>query len=91
MSAQLAEQNYRRNLRGELVTINDRYLRAKDVVEKCGVSRAQIYRLMGELKFPKSFNISTSIVVWLEADIEEFMRLGAEKFFEVYGQTVEVQ
>ena len=53
MSAQLAESHYRTNLKGEVVTIEDRYLRVKNVVEKCGISRAQIYNLMNTTKHIK--------------------------------------
>lgn len=89
MSSSLAQQHYRKNVRGEVVTIEDRYLRLKEIVEKTGVSRAQVYRLMESLKFPPSFSISVGRVVWLEADIEEFMRLGAENFKKAYSKVLE--
>lgn len=78
--------HYRRNLRGEIITINDRYLRPADVAEKCGIHRSSIYRLMERGQFPKSHKASSGRVVWVEEDIEEWMRLGAEKFHEFYGQ-----
>ena len=84
--AQQAAALYRTNLRGEVVTINDRYLGPKEVSEKCSFHRSSIYRLMDKGEFPPSHKISSGRVVWLEADIEEFMRLGAENFKAVYGQ-----
>ena len=79
MSQTNVAEHYRRNLRGELITINDRYLRPADVAEKCGIHRSSIYRLMDRGEFPNSHKASSGRVVWVEADIEERMRLGAEK------------
>ena len=85
MSNQNTAEFYRTNLRGEIISINDRFLRPADVAEKCGLHRSSLYRLMGKGQFPKTHKISSGRVVWLEADIEEFMRLGGEKFQEIYG------
>ena len=85
MSQLIAADHYRRNVRGEVITINDRYLRPADVAQKCGMHRTSLYRLMDKGQFPKTHKISSGRVVWLEADIEEFMRLGSEKFQEIYG------
>lgn len=85
MSNQNTAGFYRTNLRGEVISINDRFLRPADVAEKCGLHRSSLYRLMDKGQFPKTHKISSGRVVWLEADIEEFMRLGGEKFQEIYG------
>lgn len=85
MSNQNTAEFYRTNLRGEVISINDRFLRPADVAEKCGLHRSSLYRLMDKGQFPKTHKISSGRVVWLEADIEEFMRLGGEKFQEIYG------
>jgi len=85
MSNQNTAEFYRTNLRGEVISINDRFLRPADVAEKCGLHRSSLYRLMEKGQFPKTHKISSGRVVWLEADIEEFMRLGGEKFQEIYG------
>ncbi|WP_064435763.1 helix-turn-helix transcriptional regulator [Pseudoalteromonas neustonica] len=86
MSQVDASKHYRTNLRGEVITINDRYLRPADVAEKCGIHRSTIYRLIERGEFPKSHKASSGRVVWVEEDIEEWMRLGAEKFHEFYGK-----
>jgi len=86
MSQSNVADHYRRNLRGEVITINDRYLRPSDVAEKCGIHRSTIYRLIERGQFPKSHKASSGRVVWVEEDIEEWMRLGAEKFHEFYGK-----
>ena len=85
MSQSNIADHYRRNLRGEVITSNDRYLRP-DVAEKCGIHRSTIYRLIERGQFPKSHKASSGRVVWVEEDIEEWMRLGAEKFHEFYGK-----
>lgn len=76
----------RTNVKGEEVTINDRYMRAKEVVSICGNSRPGIYKMMAKFKFPPSHAISDCSVGWLMSDIEEYMRLGPIAFHQLYGE-----
>lgn len=76
----------RKNIKGEEVTIKDRYIRAKEVVKLCGNSRPSIYKMMAAFKFPPSHSISECSVGWLESDIEEYMKLGPIGFFTKYGK-----
>lgn len=85
------ETLYRTNIRGEPITINDRFLRAKQAAEKCGINRATVYRLMDNYEFPPSHQITKGRVAWLEADVEEFMKLGAEGFNKLYGELLKAK
>jgi predicted DNA-binding transcriptional regulator AlpA len=76
----------RTNIKGQELTLNDRFMRAKEVARICGTSRTAIYHLMGKFKFPPSHAISDCSVGWLEYDIEEYMRLGPKTFHEIYGE-----
>jgi predicted DNA-binding transcriptional regulator AlpA len=76
----------RKNVKGEEVTINDRYMRAKEVVNVCGNSRPALYKMMAKFKFPPSHAISDCSVGWLASDIEEYMRLGPVGFHQQYGE-----
>ncbi|MCF2826891.1 MULTISPECIES: helix-turn-helix transcriptional regulator [unclassified Pseudoalteromonas] len=91
MSSLVPTPNYRTNVRGDVVTINDKFLRANQVADKCGISRSTVYTLMNKSQFPPSHKITSDRVVWLEADIEEWMRLGAEQFYLTYGQNTTQQ
>jgi prophage regulatory protein len=48
---------------------NDRYLRMPEVMHLTGLSRATIYRKIGEGTFPHRVQISTNCVAWHETDI----------------------
>ena len=82
---------YRTNVRGEPITINDRFLRAQQAADKCAIHRSTVYALMESYHFPQSIQVSRGRVAWLEADIEEFMRLGAEGFYQQYGMQIEAE
>jgi len=80
-----ANELYRKNIKGEEIQLRDRIIRPKEVAELCGMSRVNLYRLKDKFKFPPSLKISEGRVGWLESDIEEWKKLGAENFFIVYG------
>jgi prophage regulatory protein len=48
-------------------------LRCPEVVDRTGISRATIYRLMDEGKFPRSHQLSPGAVGWSEAEIEAWI------------------
>jgi len=76
----------RTNIKGEQLTLSDRFMKAKEVVHICSLSRPGIYKLMDGFKFPPSHHISETRVGWLESDVLEWMRLGCEGFYETYGK-----
>ena len=49
-------------------------LRLPQVIERCGFSRSQLYKLAARNAFPRSINIGVRAVAWLEADIEEWVK-----------------
>jgi predicted DNA-binding transcriptional regulator AlpA len=79
---------YRTNVKGEELTIEDRLMNAKEAAKTCGISRSAIYKLMEQNSFPPRHQISGNRVGWLEADVLEFIKLGAAGFKALYGNTV---
>lgn len=52
-------------------------LRCPKVLEKTGLSKTHLYRLIQQGKFPAPHKLSERVSAWDEADIEAFL---AEKF-----------
>jgi len=50
-------------------------LRLKQVEEKTGLKRSQIYLYMKTGTFPRSIKIGPSSVAWLESEIDEWINL----------------
>ncbi|RUT66525.1 DNA-binding protein [Morganella morganii] len=50
-----------------------RLLRLKQVEDKTGLKRSQIYAYMKTSDFPKSIKIGPSSVAWLESEIENWI------------------
>lgn len=50
-------------------------LRLKQVVEKTGLKRSQIYLYMKTGTFPRSVKIGPASVAWLESEIDEWISL----------------
>lgn len=50
-----------------------RFLRLKQVLDKTGLKRSQIYTYMKTEDFPKSIKIGPASVAWLESEIDEWI------------------
>ncbi|MFE8114773.1 AlpA family transcriptional regulator [Brenneria goodwinii] len=50
-------------------------LRLKQVEEKTGLKRSQIYLYMKSSCFPRSIKIGPASVAWLEAEVDEWISL----------------
>ena len=50
-----------------------RFLRLREVIQRVGLSRSQIYKLIGLSEFPAQMKISCSVSVWLESDIDDWI------------------
>ncbi|MDK2597924.1 helix-turn-helix transcriptional regulator [Pseudoalteromonas obscura] len=83
-----AESLYKTNLRGEVITIEDRYMAIKEVVAKTTLDRSTLYAYEQNCAFPQMHRLSKTRVVFLASDVEEFLRLGYENFVKVYGETL---
>lgn len=79
------------NIKGEPITIEDRYLKVKEVAEVCGMARATIYRAMERNQFPLQRQITEGRVGWLKSDIAEYMHLGFLSFCLKYSEKIEQQ
>lgn len=56
-----------------LPPIERRILRRSDVERKTGLSRAHIYTLMREGKFPKALRLSARAVGWDSVELDQWM------------------
>lgn len=59
-----------------------RILRLKQVIQRVGISRAQLYLLMGDGRFPQNFSLcgpSGRAVGWLESDIDDWVASRAQQ------------
>lgn len=48
-------------------------LRLPKVLEKTGISRSQLYRLINRGDFPKQYHLSLRTAVWVESEIEAWL------------------
>lgn len=48
-------------------------LRLKQVVDRCGICRALVYRYIREGKFPASIQLGERAVGWYEHDVEAWL------------------
>lgn len=55
---------------------NDRFLRLKQVVEITSLSKSEIYRRVSDNRFPKQRRRSHKVAVWLQSEVEAWMRDG---------------
>lgn len=53
-----------------MIAANDRYLRLPEVMRLTGLSRATIYRKIGDGSFPARVQISTNCVAWHESEVD---------------------
>ncbi|HGS5146677.1 helix-turn-helix transcriptional regulator [Vibrio diabolicus] len=50
-----------------------RLIRLKEVIEKTGLSRAYVYKLMAAGSFPKSVSLGYRCVAWVESEVEDWV------------------
>ncbi|MGI9375824.1 MAG: AlpA family phage regulatory protein [Tsuneonella suprasediminis] len=51
-----------------------RLLRLPEVIARVGLRRSAIYQRMSEGRFPRSRSLGPKCAVWVEAEIEEWIR-----------------
>lgn len=51
-----------------------RLLRLPEVMARVGLKRSAIYQRMSEGRFPKSRSLGAKCAVWVESEIEEWVR-----------------
>lgn len=61
-------------------------LRLKNVVEKTGLKRSQIYLYMKDGTFPTSIKIGPASVAWLESEIDTWINLKLASRLELKGE-----
>ncbi len=57
----------------EVIIMQDRLLRRRNVEEVTGLSRSSIYRLMQEGEFPRPVKVGLAAVRWRESDITAWL------------------
>ena len=55
-----------------------RLIRLPDVIARVGIKRSMIYRLMGEGHFPRSRSLGPKCAVWVESEIDEWVKSVAD-------------
>lgn len=53
---------------------SERFLCLDEVMNKTGMKRSTIYNQMKSGEFPKSISISANRIVWLESEIDSWMK-----------------
>lgn len=51
-----------------------RLLRLPEVIDRVGLRRSAIYQRMSEGRFPKSRSLGPKCAVWVEAEIDDWIR-----------------
>lgn len=52
---------------------SDRFVRLRDVIERTGLSRSTIYRLVSLNEFPPKVTLGATTVAWLESEVQAWM------------------
>lgn len=55
-----------------------RLIRLPEVIARVGIKRSMIYRLMGEGRFPRSRSLGPKCAVWVENEIDAWVKSVAE-------------
>lgn len=58
----------------EAAPLPNRLLRLPDVMARVGMKRSAIYQRMSEGRFPKSRSLGPKCAVWVEAEIDDWIR-----------------
>lgn len=56
-----------------------RLIRLPTVIARVGIKRSMIYRLMGEGRFPRSRSLGPKCAVWLESEIDDWIKAVANQ------------
>lgn len=69
----------RTNDAASLALCTGRLLRLPEVMIRVGLKRSAIYQRMNDGRFPRSRSLGPKCTVWVEAEIEEWIRGVAER------------
>ena len=53
--------------------MNTRILRMREVIQRIGLSRSTIYKLMGNHEFPRPLKLGSQAIGWRDSDIEAWI------------------
>lgn len=54
--------------------MTDRFMRVREVSEKSGLSRTEIYRRVDESRFPKPVKLGAKTNAWLESEFNAWLQ-----------------
>lgn len=54
-------------------------IRIKDVMDRTGLGRSTVYKYMNLGLFPKSVNLTSRAVAWVESEVEEWIQQNIER------------
>ena len=60
-------------------TNSESFIRLSEVQRRTGYSKAWIYRLMGQKRFPTSVKIGTRSIAFIESEIDEWINARIEE------------
>jgi prophage regulatory protein len=62
--------------------VQHRFIDIKEVINRTTMSRTTIYELIKENQFPKQIQLTKRSVVWIEAEVDEFInqRIAAARY-----------
>lgn len=58
--------------------MNKKLLRLPEVIQKTGMKKSWIYKLIGENKFPRQIKLGDRAVAWLESDVDKWIEQQVE-------------
>ena len=67
------------------------FLRVPQVLERVGISRAQLYKLVSLGEFPRQIRICQKISVWLSSDVDQWIDRQVQSALEVQGYAANTQ
>jgi prophage regulatory protein len=59
--------------------MENRFIRLKEVVNRVGISKSNIYRLIPEGKFPRPIQLGPNSVAWLESEVSGWVNEKIER------------
>lgn len=63
----------------ENIAQTERFIKLPEVMNKTGLSRSTIYRNMKAGDFPKSIQLNQQNIVWLESEVNAWMKAQIDK------------
>lgn len=57
----------------------ERFIRLDELMNKTGLGRSTIYRMVDKGEFPKPINLTSNKVAWLQSEVNDWMKKKVEQ------------